>query len=105
MVVTPYLVGYQSGVVHLAMTMARAVVASDVGDLGSVVIDGETGRLVHPGDADVLAAALEELVADAELAQRFGDEGRKRLLERSSWETVAEHIEAALATAISNGRR
>ncbi|MGH8980025.1 MAG: glycosyltransferase family 4 protein, partial [Acidimicrobiales bacterium] len=45
-VVMPYLTGYQSGVVHLAMTMQRAVVATSVGDLGEVVIDGETGLLV-----------------------------------------------------------
>ena len=47
-VVTPYVVGYQSGVVHLAMTMGRAVVATDIGDLGSSVIDGETGRVIPP---------------------------------------------------------
>jgi glycosyltransferase involved in cell wall biosynthesis len=97
-VVTPYLVGYQSGVVHLAMTMGRAVVASNVGDLGSVVIDGETGRLVPPGDPVALAAAVEEVVVDGELAERLGGEGRRRVLERSSWEKVAEATEAALAS-------
>ena len=95
-VATPYLVGYQSGVVHLAQTMARAVVASDVGDLGSAVRDGETGRLIPPGEAGVLADALEELLADPELSERLGEAGRRRVTTGSSWETVAERVEAAL---------
>ncbi|MDP8943698.1 MAG: glycosyltransferase family 4 protein [Actinomycetota bacterium] len=95
-VAAPYLAGSQSGVVHLAMTMARAVVASDVGDLGSAVLDGETGRLVPPGDARALAVALEEVVADRRLAERLGTAGRRHALETSSWETVAERVEAEL---------
>jgi glycosyltransferase involved in cell wall biosynthesis len=95
-VVTPYLTGYQSGVVHLAMTMARALVSSEVGDLTSAVIDGETGLTVAPGDAHALALALERVLFDAELAERLGNEGRRRLLEHSSWEVVAERVEAAL---------
>ncbi len=95
-VVTPYLTGYQSGVVHLAMTMARALVSSEVGDLTTVVVDGETGLTVPPGDPSTLARALERILADAELADRLGREGRRRLMERSSWEVVAERVEAAL---------
>jgi glycosyltransferase involved in cell wall biosynthesis len=96
-VVTPYLVGYQSGVVHLAMTMGRAVVASDVGDLGSVVLDGETGLTVVPGDSRALADALERILFDRELADRLGRQARARLLEGSSWERVAERVECALS--------
>jgi glycosyltransferase involved in cell wall biosynthesis len=95
-VVTPYLVGYQSGVVHLAMTMGRAVVASDVGDLGSVVVDGETGLTVPPGDAPALADALERILSDRELTDRLGHQARARLMEGSSWEGVAERVESSL---------
>ena len=95
-VAAPYLAGSQSGVVHLAMTMSRAVVASDVGELGQVVADGETGRLVPAGDVEALAAALEEVVSDPALAARLGAEGRKRLLAESGWEHVAERVETAL---------
>jgi glycosyltransferase involved in cell wall biosynthesis len=96
-VVTPYLVAYQSGVVHLAMTMARAVVASDVGDLPSVVIDGETGITVNAGDPHALAGALARVLEDPELAERLGREGHRRLLAGSSWDKVAEIVEGALA--------
>jgi glycosyltransferase involved in cell wall biosynthesis len=98
-VVTPYLIGYQSGVIHLAMTMARAVVSSDVGDLGTAVRHGETGRLVPPGDPAALADALEAVASDPDLAERLGSEGRARLLEDSSWERVAERVEEALSEA------
>jgi glycosyltransferase involved in cell wall biosynthesis len=102
-VATPYLVAYQSGVVHLAMTMARAVVATDVGDLPSAVADGETGIVVPPEDAPALAAALERLLADRELAERYGAAGRRRAVEGSGWEAVAERAEAALQAALARG--
>jgi glycosyltransferase involved in cell wall biosynthesis len=95
-VATPYLAGYQSGVVHLAMTMARPVVSSDVGDLGAAVRDGQTGRVVPAGDPEALADALHELVDDPERAARLGAEGRRLLLASSSWREVAERVEEAL---------
>ena len=96
-VATPYLTGYQSGVIHLAATMGRAVVTSDVGDLGSAVRDGQTGRVIPPGDPQRLADALEEVLADPGLAARMGEAARRTVLEGSSWETVAERVEAELA--------
>jgi glycosyltransferase involved in cell wall biosynthesis len=96
-VATPYLVGYQSGVVHLAMTMARAVVATDVGDLPNAVAAGETGLIVPPGDPEALATALATVLSDRELARRMGAAGRERVLDRSGWSTVAELVERALA--------
>ena len=95
-VATPYLAGWQSGVIHLAMTMGRAVVTSDVGDLATAVGDGEAGLVVPPGDPQALADALERLLADRELAERLGAEGRRRMTTGSSWDAVAEKVEAAL---------
>jgi glycosyltransferase involved in cell wall biosynthesis len=95
-VATPYLAGWQSGVVHLAMTMGRAVVTSDVGDLGSAVGHGDAGLVVPAGDAGALAGALERLLADRLLAERLGAEGRRRMTTASSWEAVAEKVDAAL---------
>jgi glycosyltransferase involved in cell wall biosynthesis len=88
--------GSQSGVVHLAMTMARAVVASDVGELPQAVADGVTGRVVPRGDSAALAEALEEVLGDAALAERWGANARRRVLEEFGWERVAERVEAAL---------
>jgi glycosyltransferase involved in cell wall biosynthesis len=103
-VAVPYLVGYQSGIVHLAMTLQRAVVATDVGDLGAAVANDETGILVPPGDPDALAEALERVISDPPLAEQFGAEGRRRVLSSSSWEAVAERLESALRETISSTR-
>jgi glycosyltransferase involved in cell wall biosynthesis len=95
-VALPYVGVFQSGVAHLAMTLGRAVVATDVGDISSAVIDGETGLLVPPEDAEALARALERVISDPALAEHLGAEGRNRVLSGSSWESVAERVEAEL---------
>ena len=46
----PYVRASQSGVVHLAYTFGRPVVATEVGDLAEAVHDGENGLLVPPQD-------------------------------------------------------
>jgi glycosyltransferase involved in cell wall biosynthesis len=95
-VATPYLAGFQSGVVHLAQTLGRAVVASDIGDLPAAVRDGEGGLVVPPGDARALAGALERVVSDERLATDFGAAARRFAQEHANWETVAAEVEAAL---------
>jgi glycosyltransferase involved in cell wall biosynthesis len=99
-VALPYTGVFQSGVAHLAMTLGRAVVATDVGDVSSAVIDGETGFVVPPQDPEALADALERVISDPALAERLGAEGRGRVLSASSWETVAARVEAELDAVI-----
>ena len=61
-----------------AMAAELPVVASGVGGLAELVDDGATGILVPPGDEPALAQALERMVEDSELRQRFGAAGRAR---------------------------
>ena len=83
------------GIVNLeAMACETAVVASRVGGIPEVVADGETGYLVEPANAEELAARVNELVGDAELAARFGQAGRKRAVEHFSWPAIAERTAA-----------
>jgi glycosyltransferase involved in cell wall biosynthesis len=49
------------------------LVSTDVGAIGEIVRDGESGRLVPVDDADRLTAVLTELVEDAALRRRLGD--------------------------------
>jgi len=102
-VVLPYRVGYQSGVLHLAMTMGRAVVVTDVGDLSGAVEDGRTGLVVPPADPQALAEAIVRVLADPDLADRLGVAGRAHLLSGSDWATVAAQAGRALQAAV--GRR
>lgn len=61
-----------------AMASRLPVVATNVGAVGEVVADRETGFLVPPGDPVALAAAVEALVDDAQLRANFAVAGRKR---------------------------
>jgi glycosyltransferase involved in cell wall biosynthesis len=61
-----------------AMAAELPVVASGVGGLSELVVDGETGLLVPPGDVAALAAALGRLIADRDLRRTLGAAGRAR---------------------------
>lgn len=64
-----------------AMALQRPAVASETGGLTEVVVDGETGILVPPGDAKALADAILRLLEDPEVAAQLGRAGRKRVEE------------------------
>jgi glycosyltransferase involved in cell wall biosynthesis len=78
-----------------AMAHGRAVVASDVGGLRDLVVDGETGLLVPPRNAAALRGALERLLADRELRLRLGANARERVRELCSWDRITDATLAA----------
>ena len=83
-----------------AMAHARPVVASAVGGLLDLVVDGETGMLVPPRDIPALREALERLLADPDLRRRLGEAGRARVQERFSWPAVTDATIAAYEDAL-----
>jgi hypothetical protein len=62
-----------------AMASARTVVSTRLAGIPELVVDGETGILVPPGDSTALGEALEQLVRDPGLRLRFGNAGRARI--------------------------
>jgi alpha-maltose-1-phosphate synthase len=85
------------GLVNLeAMACETAVVASRVGGIPEIVVEGETGYLVDLDEADPdgfargLASRIEELLDDPVLAARMGEAGRARVLERFTWPAIAD---------------
>lgn len=85
------------GIVNLeAMACGTAVVASDVGGIPEVVVDGDTGTLVHYDENDAasfekdLAEQVNAMVADRARAKEFGKKGRERAVEEFSWATIAQ---------------
>ena len=97
------------GIINLeAMACETAVVATAVGGIKEVVVDGETGFLVPidqmeespfgPRDPEKfardLAARINQLIADPELCGEFGRAGRKRAEEKFSWSAIAGQTRA-----------
>jgi glycosyltransferase involved in cell wall biosynthesis len=66
-------------VVTEAMSRGRAVVASRLGGIVDIILDGESGLLVPAGDEVALAAAMQRLLDDAELRERLGAAARVRI--------------------------
>jgi len=77
-----------------SMMFAKPVVAAGVGALRSIVIDGETGSLVSPGDTDALCDALGSLVSSEELRERMGRAGRRRYEQQHSLQAISKGVEA-----------
>jgi glycosyltransferase involved in cell wall biosynthesis len=71
-----------------AMAHGRPVVAGAVGGLLDLVVNGETGILVEPGNVPALRAALDRLLEDPALRRRMGEAGRARAAERFGWPAV-----------------
>ncbi|TMK95772.1 MAG: glycosyltransferase family 4 protein, partial [Actinobacteria bacterium] len=83
-----------------AMAHGRPVVASAVGGLLDLVADGETGLLVPPGQPAALRAALERLLASADLRVRLGAAARERIRARFSWDAVLDETLELYARAV-----
>jgi glycosyltransferase involved in cell wall biosynthesis len=69
------------------------VVASDVGGISDFVEDGVTGLLVRPGDATVLADAIQRLASDGGLVRTMVIAARARVEDGFSWDSVSDRFD------------
>jgi glycosyltransferase involved in cell wall biosynthesis len=101
-VVVPSL-GEGFGMVALeAMERARPVLAAEIGGLGELVVDGRTGLLVPPGEAEPLARALVELARDPQRRRELGEAGRRRALEHFAEHRNVERTELLYRAMLSS---
>jgi len=77
-----------------AMAASKPVVATRVGGVPEIVIDGKTGFLVSPADEEALARGIVYLLQNSEVAVKMGQEGRSRVEELFSLEEHVAHMEA-----------
>jgi glycosyltransferase involved in cell wall biosynthesis len=83
------------------MAMARPVAASRLGQIAEVIVDGEDGLLVPPGDPVELARALERLASDQPLRSRLGQRARRTVVERFTWKDNAARVFETVRTTLS----
>ena len=76
-----------------AMLAGIPVVASAVGGIPEIVVDGDTGLLVPPHDAPALADALRRLLGDPDLRQAMAARCRQVALAQYTAATMAAHFE------------
>ena len=108
------------GIINLeAMACETPVVASAVGGIPEVVVNGETGVLVplalsaddpmSPADPDAyardLASAVNRLMGDAPLRARMGVAGRQRAAEQFSWSAIADETVALYRRLVASAAR
>lgn len=104
------------GIINLeAMACETAVVATAVGGIKEVVVDGETGFLVpmdpvneapfEPREPEKferdLAARINQLMADPALCEKFGRAGRQRAEEKFGWPAIAQQTKALYETLLA----
>ena len=84
-------------VVTQGLLSGLPVVAYDVDGTREVCIDGETGRLIRPGDCEGLREALAWCRANPEAREAMGLRGRSLCAERFSARAMVDHLESVYA--------
>jgi glycosyltransferase involved in cell wall biosynthesis len=96
----PNMHGSGLSVVLEAMACGRPYVVSASAGLNEYVRDQEDGLVVPPGDADAMAHAIHELIADPDRADTLGRAGRKRLERELTTEVQARELARVLRDAV-----
>jgi len=76
-----------------AMNCKKAIVASDIGGLRDIVVDGKTGMLFPSNNSNKLANAMKYLINNPKECIRMGERGYKRLVNSFSVENASKKIE------------
>jgi len=74
------------------MSMGKGIVASRLGQIGEVLVDGETALLVEPGDVEELRAAIMKLVESEDLRHRLGRSAREVAEREHTWTHNAQRV-------------
>jgi glycosyltransferase involved in cell wall biosynthesis len=75
-----------------AMMHELPTIATEIGGMPFIVSSGETGHLVPPADPPALAAAICDILSNPERARQMGIAGRRRALEKFTWEASVDAL-------------
>lgn len=86
------------GLVFLeAWVCGKPVIGARLAAVADVIDDGRDGLLAPVGRPDALAAALVQLLTDPDLGNRLGAAGRRKALDRYTWDHVVDRFRALYA--------
>lgn len=93
-----------SGVLMMSLPFGKPIVATNVGGFGGVLEDGTHGFVVPPEDPEAFANGLARVLADPEMAARFGQRIRDLATSTLSWSTIAEQTASVYQKALVSWR-
>jgi len=74
------------------MSMGKGIVASNLDQIGDILVDKRTALLVKPGDIKELSNSLYDLIMDKELREYLGFHARNEVINKYSWKIHTEKI-------------
>lgn len=81
------------GIVALeAMASGTPVIVSDIPGVREVIVEGKHGLLAEPMNSRDLAGKIRTILRNPEMAEKMGKNGRKRVVNKFTWEKVADDI-------------
>ncbi|MFX0137128.1 MAG: glycosyltransferase family 4 protein [Candidatus Hodarchaeota archaeon] len=80
-------------VVLEAMKHAKAVIASRIGGIPDIILEGETGLLIPPGDVPSLIKSMKWMLENKNICEKMGDRGRQQFLQNFTAEKITQKIE------------
>ena len=99
-VVLPYLSATQSGVLAAAFAGHRFVIASETGGIPDVVVHGQNGLLVPPGDPAALADAIRTVAQDPAMRETLRQGAVATARQQLDWSRIAKCLHASFAAAL-----
>jgi glycosyltransferase involved in cell wall biosynthesis len=101
-VVLPYIDGTQSGVIPVAFSFGKPVIATDVGSIPEEIDDGKTGIIIPPNNSDALASAIIKLINNRKLRENMGNNTLVKVKSELSWDRIALETIELYKTIVTN---
>jgi len=83
------------------MAAGKPIVASNAGQIGEIIKDGETGLLVEPGDITATAEAILYLLRNSDVARALGNRARQAIIQQYTWGNYIQNLVDVYHFAIS----
>jgi len=87
-----------------AMAAGKPAISTDISSMPEIIVDGQTGFVVPPGDAEALAERTIKLLQDSSLRKRYGQASRQRVVEQFTHDRMIDQLENLFAREVNKRR-